>query len=169
MNVFNWTTADFLQASYVCLTALNIAVTAFMAVWVVKSVQSEIDNERTLKDHFAHEIVALRRDTREFLANVIEGGVKAKEIKRCHYRLSTHINDLLVLLNRKYKIDKKYLKAYRQNVMKIIESDGEYTSAFNNNLAVTMKDETVGKLHEVEVKNDHLFNEILLKIYERHN
>lgn len=167
MVTFNWTVADYLQASYVCFTALSIIVTAFMAVWVVRSVQQKIDNERTLKDHLAHEIIDLRKDTRSFFAVVIKGGLKAGEIKRGHYRLSTHVNDLLTLLNKKYKIDKKYLKAYRQNVMKIIEKDDAYTNAFAGNEVVTLNDNTVAELHKVEVDNDHLFNDILLKIYEQ--
>ena len=165
MNSFNWTIGDYLQAAYVCLTALCIVVTAFMAVWVVRSVQRKIDNERTLKDHLAHEVIGLRKDTRDFLAKVIVGGMSAKEIKRCHYRLSTHINDILSLLNKKYGVDKRFLKAYRQNVMKIIEEDEPYTQAFNVDGAVTLCDTTVAKLHEIEVKNDHLFNDVLLKIY----
>lgn len=167
MNGFSWTVADYLQAAYVCLTALGIVVTAFMAVWVVRSVQRKIDNEQMLRDHFAHEVIELRKDTRDFMTKVITGGMHAKEIKRCHYRLSSHINDLLALLNKKYKVDKKYLKAYRQNVMKIIEDDGAYTQVFDANGEVTLNSETVTKLHEIEVKNDHLFNDVLLKIYEQ--
>ena len=95
MNGFNWTVADYLQAAYVCLTALGIVVTAFMAVWVVRSVQRKIDNEQMLRDHLAHEVIGLRKDTRDFMAKVITGGMHAKEIKRSHYRLSSQINDLL--------------------------------------------------------------------------
>lgn len=169
MKSFDWTIADYLQASYVCLTALSIVVTAFMAVWVVHSVQKKIDNERTLKDHFAHEVIELRKDTRDFMSKVINGEINAKEIKRRHYRLSSHINDLLLLLNQKYKIDKKYFKAYRQNVMKIIEKDEHYTHAFNENQIVMLTDETVQNLYEVEKNNDRKFNDVLLKIYEQNN
>lgn len=167
MNGFYWTVADYLQASYVCLTALSIVVTAFMAVWVVRSVQRKIDNEQTLKDHLAHEVIELRKDTRDFMSKIIAGGLNAKEIKRSHYRLSSHINDLLSLLNKKYKIDKRYLKAYRQNVMKIIEDDDSFTLAFEKDGNVSLSTKTATKLHEIEIKNDHLFNEILLKIYEQ--
>lgn len=169
MSGFSWTVADYLQAAYVCLTALSIVVTAFMAVWVVRSVQRKIDNEQMLRDHLAHEVIGLRKDTRDFMAKVITGGMHAKEIKRFHYRLSSHINDLLSILNKKYKIDKKSLKAYRQNVMKIIEEDGAYTQVFDANGEVTLNAETVTKLHEIEVNNDHLFNEVLLKIYEQNS
>ena len=74
-----------------------------------------------------------------------------------------------MLLNQKYKIDKKYFKAYRQNVMKIIEKDEHYTHAFNENQIVMLTDETVQNLYEVEKNNDRKFNDVLLKIYEQNN
>lgn len=53
--------------------------------------------------------------------------------------------------------------------MKIIEDDESYTVAFNNNKEVILVDETIIKLHEIERNNDHIFNDILLKIYEPNN
>ena len=58
---------------------MSILVTAFMAWWVVKSVQRKLDTERTLKDHFAHEVIDLRKETRDFITKVINGGMKAKD------------------------------------------------------------------------------------------
>lgn len=163
----NWTVADYLQASHVCLTALSILVTAFMAWWVVKSVQRKLDTERTLKDHFAHEVIGLRKETRDFITEVIHGGVKAKDIKYNYNHLRAHITDLQNILFRKYKINKALLKAYKLNMINIIERDSAYENAFKDNLPVSLCSETALALHKLGQDNDHLFNEILLKIYER--
>ncbi|MBR3758218.1 MAG: hypothetical protein IKK62_07325 [Bacteroidaceae bacterium] len=162
----NWTVADYLQASSVCLTAMSILVTAFMAWWVVKSVQRKLDTERTLKDHFAHEVIDLRKETRDFITKVINGGMKAKDIKYNHYHLRAHIRDLQNVLFQKYKINKTLLKAYKMNMFNIIEKDSEYENAFKENLPVSLCSETIFALHKLGQDNDHLFNEILLKIYE---
>ena len=162
----NWTVADYLQASSVCLTAMSILVTAFMAWWVVKSVQRKLDTERTLKDHFAHEVIDLRKETRDFITKVINGGMKAKDIKYNHYHLRAHIRDLQNVLFQKYKINKTLLKAYKMNMFNIIEKDSEYENAFKDNLPVSLCSETIIALHKLGQDNDHLFNEILLKIYE---
>lgn len=169
MNSFNWTTADYLQASYVCITILGIMVTAYMAVWVVRSVQSKIDNERALKEHFAHEIIDLRKESRLLLGKLIKGDLKAWEIKRCHYRLSTHMNNLLSVLNSRYGIDKKKLRPYRINLMKIIEEDCIFENSYRLNVTVALENETLNKLYRLEKDNDHLFNDILLQIYEQKN
>lgn len=162
----NWTVADYLQASSVCLTAMSILVTAFMAWWVVKSVQRKLDTERTLKDHFAHEVIDLRKETRDFITKVINGGMKAKDIKYNHYHLRAHIRDLQNILFQKYKINKTLLKAYKMNMFNIIEKDSEYENAFRDNLPVSLCSETIFALHKLGQDNDHFFNEILLKIYE---
>lgn len=163
----NWTIADYLQASYVCVTALSILVTAFMAWWVVKSVQRKLDTERTLKDHFAHEIIGLRKEVRDYLANVIKGGQKAQEIKYNHNHLRVHITDLLTILNKKYNINKTCLKAYKLNLIKIIEKDEAYVDAYRDNTEVSLSNDTAQLLHKLGRDNDHLFNEILLKVYEK--
>lgn len=165
----NWTIADYLQASYVCFTALSILVTAFMAWWVVKSVQRRLDTERTLKDHFAHEIIDLRKESRDFIADLIKGGINAKTIKYRHNHLRVHITDLQSILNQKYQINKTVLKAYKLNLIKIIEKDDAYNNAYRDNLPVYFSSETALALNNLSRDNDHLFNEILLMIYDKND
>ena len=167
MNSFHWTIADYLQASYICVTALSILVTAYVAVWVVKSVQRKLDTERTLKDHFAHELIGLRNEARSFIRDVISGGMKAKDIKYNHNHLRSHITDLQKLLNQKYDISKTFLTAYKMNLIKIIEKDDAYNNAFKENQEVTFSSDTAAALHKLGHENDHVFNEVLLKIYEQ--
>lgn len=69
-------------------------------------------------------------------------------------------------MNKKYGIDKRFLKAYRLNLMKIVEADDNYVQSFSTNGMVTLKEETVSELHALRTNNDHLFNDILLKLYE---
>lgn len=165
----NWTIADYLQASYVCLTALSILVTAFMAWWVVKSVQRKLDTERTLRGHFAHEIIDLRKETREFIAELIKGGMTAKNIKYRHNHMRVHITDLQNILNKKYQIDKTILKAYKQSLIKIIERDDAYNNAFMENQPVYFSSETALALNNLCRDNDHLFNEILVMVYDKND
>lgn len=167
--MMNWTVADYLQASYVCLTALSILVTAFMAWWVVRSVQRKLDTERTLRDHFAHEIIGLRKESRDFIADLLKGGMTAKTIKYRHNQLRAHITDLLNILNKKYQINKTVLKAYKLNLIKIIEGDEDYNNAYKDNLPVTFSSETALALHKLGRDNDHLFNEILVMIYDKND
>ena len=167
MNSFHWTIADYLQASYICVTALSILVTAYVAVWVVRSVQRKLDTERTLKDHFAHEVIGLRKEARDFIKDVIKGGMKAQDIKYNHNHLRSHITDLQNILNQKYSINKACLKAYKMNLIKIVEKDSAYDNAYGNNQDVTLSSDTTMALHKLERENDHLFNDVLLKIYEQ--
>lgn len=145
---------------------IDIIITAFVAIWVVRSVQSKIDSEKVLKDFFSKELIQLRSDLRLFLDKLIAGGVEAQSIKRGHHLLSVRIQDLLSAMNKKYGIDKRFLKAYQLNLMKVVEADDNYVQSFSTNSMVTLKDETVSGLHALRTNNDHLFNDILLKLYE---
>lgn len=160
-----WGTADYLQASQIILTILEIVITTFVAVWVVRSVQRKLDNERILKDFLAHELIDLRSEVRTFIDKLISGNIKANSIKREHHLLSIRMKDLLDILYNKYKIDKKYLKAYRQNLLKIVENDSTYQDNSENDVTIVLVQETIDKLHELRSRNDHLFNDILLKVY----
>lgn len=161
-----WDSSDFLVATQIVVAVIDILITAFVAIWVVQSVQSKIDSEKVLKDFFSKELIQLRSDVRSFLAKLIMGGIEAQSIKREHHLLSVRIQDLLSALNKKYGIDKRFLKAYRLSLMKIVEGDDNYVQSFGTNGIVTFTDDTVSKLHTLRTNNDHLFNDILLKLYE---
>lgn len=161
-----WDSSDFLVATQIVVAVIDILITAFVAIWVVQSVQSKIDSEKVLKDFFSKELIQLRSDVRSFLAKLIMGGIEAPSIKREHHLLSVRIQDLLSALNKKYGIDKRFLKAYRLSLMKIVEGDDNYVQSFGTNGIVTFTDDTVSKLHTLRTNNDHLFNDILLKLYE---
>lgn len=161
-----WDTADYLQATQIIIGIIEILVTAFVAIWVVQSVQKKIDDEKVLKDFFSKEIIQLRTDLRTFLDNLIKGGITTNSVKQEHNILRVRINDLMSALNIKYNFDKKYLSAYQQNLLKIIEADLHYEEGFASNKKIKFTEDTIEKLHTLRVKNDHLFNDILIKLYE---
>lgn len=165
MVLSEWSIADFMQACYLCLTALSIVVTAFVGIWVVNTVQKNINKESTLKDHFAKELITLRSDARLLIEKFTSDQLNAEEIKRTHYSIQVRMKDLLNLLNGKYGIDKQYLKAYRSNIPKILEEDASYKGGFGNDNKVKLSTDTKQKLYTLSRDNDHVFNEILLKIY----
>lgn len=161
-----WVTADYLQATQIVVSVIEILITAFVAIWVVQSVQTKIDSEKVLKDFFSGELIQLRADLRSFLDKLIRREIEAQSIKRDHNLLRVRINDLLSALNKKFKIDKKYLGAYRQNLLKIVEGDENYVKGFASNEKVQLKEETINRLQKLRTENDHLFNDILIELYD---
>ena len=69
-------------------------------------------------------------------------------------------------MNTKYGIDKNSLSVFGFSLMKIIESDKNYEESFFSKQELPLKQTTVAKLHKIRTENDHLFNDILLKLYE---
>lgn len=166
MMLNGWVIADYLQASQIVLAVFEIVVTTFVAVWVVRSVQRKMDNDRVLKDFLAHELIDLRCDVRTFIDKLISGNIKANSIKREHHLLSIRMKDLLNAMYDKYKIDKRSLKMYRQNLLKIVEDDNLYQDNCQEDVMIVLSQDTIDKLHDLRIKNDHKFNDILLKVYE---
>ena len=162
-----WETVDYLSAAQIVIGLIEILVTAFVAIWIVQSVQTKIDNEKVLKDFFSSELIQLRADLRLFIAKLMKGELEARTIKQEHNLLRVRINDLLSALNKKYEVDKKLLGAYRQNLLKIVEADENYIDSFAGNKRVSLTNETVLKLQKLRSDNDHLFNDILIKLYEQ--
>lgn len=166
----NWTVADWLQLTYLCLTALGIIVTGFMAYWVVDTVQNKIDTDKTLRDHFAHEVIELRQEARLLITTITTANkLSAEEMKRNHFMLQSHINELLKILNSRYGVPKQYLRPYRSGISEILEKDSIYMASFKNSSPISLNDVTKRALYDVLRKNDHVFNEILLKLYETRN
>lgn len=161
-----WEISDYLQATQIMVSVIEILVTAFVAIWVVQSVQTDIDREKVLKDYFSGELIQLRTDLRAFLDLLIRGEMEAQSIKREHNLLRVRIKDLLDVLNEKFNVDKKYLSAYRQGLLKIVEADENYEKGYSNNLKVKLTENTVTRLHKLRTDNDHIFNYILLKLYD---
>lgn len=161
-----WVPTDYLQATQIVVSVIEILITAFVAIWIVQSVQTKIDSEKVLKDFFSGELIQLRTDLRSFLDKLIRGEIEAQSIKRDHNVLRVRINDLLSALNKKFKIDKKYLGAYRQNLLKIVEEDENYVRNYASNEKVLLKEETINRLHRLRTENDHLFNDILIRLYD---
>lgn len=161
-----WEISDYLQATQIMVSVIEILVTVFVAIWVVQSVQTEIDREKVLKDYFSGELIQLRTDLRAFLDLLIRGEMEAQSIKREHNLLRVRIKDLLDVLNEKFNVDKKYLSAYRQGLLKIVEADENYEKGYSNNLKAKLTENTVTRLHKLRTDNDHIFNYILLKLYD---
>lgn len=161
-----WETADYLQAVQIIVGIIEILVTAFVAIWIVQSVQTKIDSEKVLKDFFSRELIQLRSDLRSFINVLISGQIEAQSIKREHHLLRVRINDLMAALNKKFKVDKRFLGAYRQNLLKIIEADDNYNNCFAENKKVELTASTINSLQKLRTDNDHLFNDILLMLYE---
>ena len=161
-----WETADYLLATQIVISLIEILITAFVAIWIVQSVQTRIDSEKVLKDYLSGELIQLRTDLRLFLDKLIRGEIEAQSIKRDHNLLRVRIKDLLATLNKRFEVDKKYLSAYRQNLLRIIEDDENYEKGFSENEKVELTEETINRIHKLRTDNDHLFIDILLKLYD---
>lgn len=162
----DWGPGDFLSATQIIIAVINILITTFVAIWVVENVQKKLNDESALKEYCIKELILLRSDIRCFFNNIIANEIDAQTIKREHHVLCMRSIDLLTTMNTLYGIDTNSLSVFGFSLMKIIERDNNYEESFSSKHELPLNQTTVAKLHKIRTDNDHLFNDILLKLYE---
>lgn len=163
----SWNVADWLQVIYLSLTLLGIVVGGYVAVWVVNTLQKELDNDRFLKEHFGKEVVSIRDKYRDLIDNINAGKLTPKVIKTNLSRLSASISMLMPLISSQFGIDRKSLNKGVIDLGRLIEDDDLFSSSYNNNESFKPSDDLSKEIAKLEQENDKQYNELLISIYKQ--
>lgn len=143
---------------------LNIVITAGISIWVVRTLQKKLNNERRLKDYFISEISAVQGEYRNLIASVLASKESPKLLKIKFSNLETKLNSLMQILEQKYDISHELLYQYQINLRMIIEDDPGYTSVFRVDSRFTLTPDSVMEIYALDRNNVHLFYDIIIKI-----
>lgn len=114
----------------IIIDILNILVTAFVSIWLVRTLQKKLNNERRLKDYFISEISTVQGEYRNLIASVLASKESPKLLKIKFSNLEAKLNSLMQILEQKYNISHEFLYQYQINLRMIIEDDPGYTRVF---------------------------------------
>lgn len=142
----------------------SIVVNLFLAYWIVTTVQDKINNKRVLKDHLINEIKDIRYEYRNFLNILYSNKSKPQEIVPWFKLMSIKIKDIIELISKSHKIDKKILDSYKVELKKIITEFNEYIDNYNSNSEIILTPSSHLKLIKFEQKYNHIFNDIIVQI-----
>lgn len=149
----------------IIVNLLGILVNAILAVYIVKSIQKGVENERSIKDHFFDEIKDLRSDYKSFLNAAYTGKLTNTEIVARLKLLGIKSSDLMNHLHFTCSVDKNYLSQYHIDLNKIITEDSIFIQFFNQpTQRITFTPVTLDKILKFQHKYQNRFNVLILTV-----
>lgn len=141
-----------------------VLINGGLAFWIVRTIQNKLANKRVLKDHFIAEIKEVREQYKVQLNNLYSGNCKPKELLPWFKLMNIKVNDLMVLVNQKYDIDKDKLKPYQTDLRIIVTESAEYINNFKQNKAICFSDGSKTNLIQFQQQNNSIFNKLIVNI-----
>lgn len=146
------------------ISLLGIVVNSFLAFWIVKTIQNRLTNKRVLKDHFINEVKEIRNEYRNCLSNLYSSKTHPKTVLPWFKLMNIKINDLMNILNKKYKIDTKYLMPYQYDLQELVTNNKDFINQFKEDKSVLFSDISKVQFLKFQQDNNQIFNELIIKI-----
>lgn len=143
---------------------MGLLVNAFLAFWIVKTIQNRLANKRVLKDHFISEIKEIRNEYRNCLSNLYSCKTHPRIVIPWFKLMNIKVNDVMSVLNSKYSIDKNYLLPYQHDLQEMITNNEDFINQFKNDNNVTFTESSKIQFIKFQQENNQLFNDIIIKI-----
>lgn len=148
----------------ILVDVIGIIVTASVSIWIVKTIQNKLNNERRIKDYFISEVSVIQNEYRNLISSILSGKETPKIIRVKFNNLNTKINGLLKRLKIRYKIEDNILTKYQIDLPMIVEDDPGYTRVFRTDSNFTLSNKSINKIYKLDRDNVHIFYDIIEKI-----
>lgn len=142
---------------------IGIVVNAGLAYWVVRTIQNKLTNKRVLKDHFINEIKDIRTEYKNCLTNLYSNNTHPQRIIPWFKLMNIRVNDLMILINQKYKIDLKKLEPYQNELRELVTNNNDFIGQFKKE-KITFSEASRSELIKFQQTHNKLFNEIIIDI-----
>lgn len=109
------TTSDWLTLLGIVATIIDIVVTGLIGYWIATTIQKNFAQTRALKEYFISELTSLQSDYREFLNQILESKLSAKNITNTLKILSTRIDTIDKFIHKKYELNNSLIKEAHSN------------------------------------------------------
>ena len=145
------------------IAILGILVNAFLALWIVRTIQNNLTNKRVLKDHFICEVKEIRVEYKTFMSNLYANKVIPSTIIPWFKLMNIKVSDLMKILNKTYNIKIDTLSPYQNDLRELITENKDFIKSFNSD-KICFSDDSQRKIIQFQQKNNHLFNEVIISI-----
>jgi hypothetical protein len=147
-----------------CINLLGIFINSILAFWIVKTIQNRLTNKRVLKDHFISEVKDIRNDYKNCLSNLYSSKSLPKLVIPWFKLMNIRVNDLMLILNKKYKIGSSHLLPYQIDLPELITNNEEFIDQFRNESLIVFSEISKIQLLRFQQENNKLFNDLIIKI-----
>lgn len=146
------------------IALLGIIVNSALALWIVRTIQNKLTNKRVLKDHFISEIKEIRNDYKTCLNDLHSNSTYAKRVISWFKLMNIKVDDLMTIMNNKYKIDKDKLKPYQRDLQELITNNEDFTKQFESDKPIIFTENSKGQFMKFQQEHNQLFNDIIVAI-----
>ncbi len=119
---------------------ITLIVNVFLTIWIVKTVQENQNNKRTLKDLFINDVKEIKNNFSNFYNNLIRGNYSAREIIEWLKIINIKLNETNKFLNEKYGIENDYLTRYARELRELITNHSEFERQFRDQKVIPNQD-----------------------------
>jgi hypothetical protein len=148
-------------SDWIELTA--IIVNMGLTYWIVKTIQNKLTNKRVLKDHFINEIKDIRNEYKSCLNNLYSSNTHPQRVIPWFKLMNIRVNDIMILINEKYKIDIKKLEPYQNELRELVTNNNDFIAQFKNE-KIAFSEESRSELIKFQQTYNKLFNELIIGI-----
>lgn len=142
----------------------GVVVNAVLALWIVRTIQKKLTNRRVLKDHFINEVKEIRTEYKNCLGNLYDGKSAPYRVLSWFKLMNIKVNDLMGLINQKYKIDVHMLNPYQQELRELVTNNPDYMSQYNSEDPIQFSEDSRLQFIKFQQTHNHLFNDLIILI-----
>lgn len=143
---------------------IGLGVNSALAFWIVKTIQNRLTNKRVLKDHFINEIKEIRNEYRTCLSNLYANKTHPKTVLPWFKLMNIKVNDLMSILNTKYKVDKNLLMPYQRDLQELVTNNEDFMNQFKSDKPVEFSDSSKVQFIKFQQEHNQLFNDLIIKV-----
>jgi hypothetical protein len=144
----------------------GIVINAFLAFWIVRTIQNKLTNKRVLKDHFICEVKEIRLEYKNFLSDLYANKTIPSDIIPWFKLMNIKVSNLMELLNQIYGINKEKLYPYQNDLRELITENEDFIRCFNAD-KLELSDVSRKQFIQFQQNNYHLFNEVIIAINDK--
>lgn len=160
----NWITNENAGVISAWAGIIGTLVSLFFGFWIAKSLQKKMTSQRVLKDHLINEVRTLNDFYFNFLNDLVEDKRDVKGLISLFKTMYIKISRLMVIVNKNYGISPFFLLNYQVGIRRIILNSPEYEASYNGGGKLQLSEETINEIMQFRQANEHLFNDLILKI-----
>lgn len=146
------------------ISIIAILVNLGLTVWIVKVIQRQLTDKRTLKNHFITEVIEIRSIYRDKLSDLYAGKSYAKSLISWFKLMNIKINDLMLLINKIYDIDIGILKPYRSELRLLITEMKEFTEGYEFDKPIKFSSHSKQQILKFQDRHNNIFNNLIVQI-----
>ena len=143
---------------------IGIIINSLLAIWIVVTIQSNLNNRRVLKDHFICEIKNIRDAYKNQLNIIYSEKCVPQDMIPWFKLMNIKINDIMKIISKRYKIDIKKLEPYQLELRNIVTENEDFISQFKKNEPMKISSQFKNDLIKFQQTNNYIFNDLIILI-----